>query len=590
MSEPTQPLVDSTAATAGPVDLDLALRIDAACATFEAAWRAGHPLAIGEVLDAHSDLDGTALLRELVALEVELRRDRGDRPEPGDYDGAFPGQAEAIAAAFAPAARRSSASTGRSPRLGPAREVPKAPRRLGGYELFEEIGRGGMGLVFRARQAGLGREVAVKVIRSGGLAGPVERRRFQAEAKAAADLDHPNIVPIYEVGRVRGRPYFSMKLVAGGSLSRHARRIGADFAATARLVAVVARAVDHAHARGFVHRDLKPGNILIDDRDRPYVTDFGLAKRVGSGRGLTQVGMPVGTPGYMAPEQAAGLVEVGPAADVYGLGAILYKLLTGRPPHAGPGPVGALVAALEDEPTPPRRLRPEVPRDLERICQRCLEREPRRRYPSAAALADDLERYLRGELAEAARVGPIAEARRLIRREPEIVARVVGLAAILALTQVNFLIDPRPNPPIHWLAIAIELAWLVASLGFHWLARRGRTRPDRLRAAWIAADVAALTALLWLLGAVESSLVVGYPLLIAASGLWGRARLVGWTTALSLVGYAALAVDAAVAGRALDPNHHPNIVAAAFVVAGFVVAQQVRRFRALRRFVEARPG
>ena len=280
------------------------------------------------------------------------------------------------------------------------------PRRMGDYELINELGRGGMGVVYRARQLSLGRTVALKMILRGELASSTDISRFRAEAEAAARLDHPHIVSIFEVGAHDDQPYFSMQYIAGTTLSQRLVSGPIPPEEAAGLLIPVCRAVAAAHRAGVLHRDLKPSNVLIDDAGSPYVTDFGLAKQMTAGDGsvsmtagsLTHSGAILGTPGYMAPEQAAGQRgSIGPATDVYSLGAVLYAMLTGRAPFQAASPVDTLLLVLEQDPPPPRILNPQADPDLEVIALKALQKPADLRYATADALADDLEAYLRHE-------------------------------------------------------------------------------------------------------------------------------------------------------------------------------------------------
>jgi WD40 repeat protein/serine/threonine protein kinase len=338
--------------------------------------------------------------------------------------------------------------------VGPSASLPAIP----GYEILEELGRGGMGVVYKARQVGLNRIAALKMILGGTQSGPEQVARFLAEAEAVAQLQHPNIVQIYEVGRHGEQPYFALEYVSGGGLDKKLNGTPLPPQDAARLVQAAARGIHAAHERGIIHRDLKPANILLatgEDRgwrmeDRalpssiidprssiPKITDFGLAKRVDTGAGLTQTGAILGTPSYMAPEQAqSGQVPVGPPTDVYALGAILYELLTGRPPFRAATPLDTIMHVVAEEPVPPSRLTPRLPRDLETICLKCLAKEPRKRYASAADLAEDLSRFLRGQPVHARPVGRFERSWRWCRRNPVLAglsAAVVGLLVTLSV-------------------------------------------------------------------------------------------------------------------------------------------------------------
>ncbi len=302
---------------------------------------------------------------------------------------------------------------------------------LGDYELLEEIGRGGQGVVFRARQKSLNRTVALKVISLGQWASKTHLKRFRLEAEAAARLEHPGIVPIHEVGERDGSCYFSMKFVEGGQLDEVVRHAPMSIRQAVELIVKVARTVHYAHEHGILHRDIKPGNILLDQKGEPHLTDFGLARLVETESTVTRTLDVLGTPSYMAPEQAVGNnTAVSRVTDVYGIGAVFYQLLTGQPPFAGGTTYETIKLLLDTEPRQPRLLNPKIDRDLSTICLKCLEKDPRRRYSSALALAEDLEHWLKHEPIQARRTGIVARSRKWVRRNPSIAVMAAMLLAL----------------------------------------------------------------------------------------------------------------------------------------------------------------
>ena len=336
-------------------------------------------------------------------------------------------------------------------------------RDFGDYELLEEIARGGMGVVYRARQLKLNRIVALKMILAGRLASEKDVQRFYKEAEAAAKLDHPGIIPIIEVGEHEGQHYFSMAFVSGPSLAKKLSERPFPPADAAELLIKLASAVQYAHEHGVIHRDLKPANVLLDDSGQPRITDFGLAKQLKADSDLTGTGQILGTPSYMPPEQAAGQMEkIGPASDVYSLGAVLYCLLTGRPPFKAERPLETLRQVLEQEPLPPRQLNGSIPRDLNTICMKCLEKDPPRRYRSATELGDDLQRFLNNEQILARPLSVMGRLHRWTKQRPVMTA---GMSFAIGVTMLTAAIIS-----------AVISVTLMGSMGYQFF--EDRERPD----------------------------------------------------------------------------------------------------------------
>jgi hypothetical protein len=352
----------------------------------------------------------------------------------------------------------------------PSSGQPTPGERFGDFVLLSELGRGGMGVVYKAFEPTLGRHVAVKMILSGTLSGEGELQRFHAEASAAARLQHPHIVKVHRVGVQDERHYFSMDFIDGPSLAQRLVDGPLPGRSAARYLVTIARAIQHAHEEGILHRDIKPGNILLDGDNQPHVTDFGLAKHLSGESAQTRTGALLGTPSYMAPEQALGEKVLSPAADIYGLGALLYELLTARPPFRAETALETLRQVVENEPVPPRLLNPRIDRDLETICLKCLAKKPRDRYASAGALADDLERNLQGETIQARSLNMIDYLHRTLERshyDVELSAYgnlILVFAAIVALTHIVKYVLMVTDQPYALIAGARLLQFLLMVL------------------------------------------------------------------------------------------------------------------------------
>jgi eukaryotic-like serine/threonine-protein kinase len=473
------------------------------------------------------------------------------------------------------------------------------PEQIDEYEIVAELGRGGMGVVYRARHSRLGREVALKTILSGRTAGGEELQRFHAEARSAAALTHAGIVPIYDDGECDGQPYFVMQLVEGQSLAEYLQEGPLPPLVAARLLRKIVSAVAYAHAKGVIHRDLKPGNILLArceslagestraelDQCEPKITDFGLAKRLDVGTQLTATGQILGTPSYMPPEQAAGRQqEVNEAADVYSLGGILYAMLTGRPPFVSDNPVEVLLQVLESEPSLPHTLQADVPRELEWICLKCLEKNPADRYASAVELAADLDRFLRHEPPLARRPTVGQALRRWMRRQPVLAWHLIGLGALATLAQGIYFVNWHDDLAYHFRVSGVLLLWMAFCLAFQWLIERRRESrwPHYL---WSVGDAALLTALLSQVVSPLGPLLGGYLLLVCASGLFFQTRLVATTTASAMLGYVALLL---LRPEEIEPLHYAVLFLTTLAICGLVIGYQVWKMGVLREYYEDR--
>lgn len=511
-------------------------------------------------------------------------------------------------------------------------------RVIGNYEILEEIDRGGMGIVFRALDRNLDRIVAVKMIRSGRLASDSDVQRFNAEARAAAKLDHPGIVPVHEVGTHEGHPYFSMAFIEGENLDAFHKRKKLSIEEACTLIKDVALAIDHAHENNLIHRDLKPANILMDKKGRPRITDFGLAKSLGSDDGLTGTGEIIGTINYMAPEQAAARNDqVNRPTDIYSLGAMLYFLCTGKPPFETDNPVDTLLRILDSEPTLASKVNAKVPHDVAVICMRCLEKDPKNRYQTARELVADIDRFLKGDPVEASKSNFLSRIRKWSRSEPSLVGHLVGLGLIELTRTFSYLIEiaffDRTFGEYIQYTIIISV-WAAACFLLqklqNWLAEDEQI----IKFVWAATDIAFLTVVLlmakgsvihsddgevggrvvWNLGIIgqldngddsrnavtkESTealnvgpkgshavgsigpLYIAYPLVIVMSGFFSQVRLVTFTTIMCLISFAIVFV-----GHSIQSPHFGVVGFAAIIAIGYVMCLLVHRIRLLNRLFE----
>jgi len=497
-----------------------------------------------------------------------------------DSDPGMPTQTHRIGQFFSPATQSPTSSGSSSvAEILSARRASDQQNSFGNYELLQEISRGGMGVVYKARHVKLNRIVALKMILTGEQAGHEEVLRFHSEAEAAAQLDHPGIVPIYEIGQHLGQHFYSMGFVDGPSLAEvlQTKALPPDHAAA--LVIKIARSVAYANSHGVIHRDLKPANILLDAEGNPRVTDFGVAKRLEGNSDLTRSGQILGTPAYMPPEQAAGKTHaIGATTDVYSLGAILYATLTGKPPFQSASPVETLMQVLAGEPTLPSQHQPGIPRGLESICLKCLEKNPAARYATAGELADDLQRFLDNEPI-AARPADIGQRlRRWARREPALVAHVLGLGLILTTVQITYLLVGT-DPQYYLQHTGVLGSWMVMVVILQKLFNIPRFS-EPAAVAWCVLDTVYMTTVLVLAEPPVGPLLSGYALLIVACGFLLKAHLILVTCTTVLICYGVLL------GLKPELRVHPHycvMFALLIMVLGGVVTTQVRRIVRLNR-------
>jgi serine/threonine-protein kinase len=455
---------DSEARSPDDVPLPIQREIDPVCQSFEEAWQAGQRPRIEDYLGATPEPARSALLRMLLKQELEYRVRNGEQPTEDEYACHFPGQEEVVKQVFA---------------------LPQVP----GYKVLARIGKGGMGVVYKALHLKLDLLVALKMSLDGEMASADEVERFKTDARALAQLNHPNIVTICDVGEHAGRHYFAMKLFPDGSLADQVARSPLPSRRAAEIVAKVARAIHYAHQQNIIHRDLKPANILLDKAGQPHVADFGLAKRLDAEATRTRTGAVVGTPGYLSPEQAAGRDnEPTPAMDVYGLGAVLYALLTGRPPFQAESLLETLIQTQDQDrrPVPPRSLNPNIHEDLETVCLKCLEKGPGKRYATAEEVADELGLYLCGKRPKARPPSWVRGFRDEIEKRQEVLdplswsyVALLGAAVTFCVHTATFWITQPGGPTFLFGPCMCLNAVLTALIYWYYLLRRRQPlRPE----------------------------------------------------------------------------------------------------------------
>lgn len=460
------------------------------------------------------------------------------------------------------------------------------PLRFGPYDLLEEINRGGMGIVYKAIHRDMNRTVALKVLRAGEMATDEEVRRFRTEVLASTALSHPNIIPTFEAGQLHGLFFLTMAFIEGKDLQSQLKQLRSDPERTAKLILKITEAVGHAHQQNIIHRDIKPSNILIDSCGEPFLADFGLAHRMRENDGLTATGQILGTPAYMPPEQASGRAKkLTTSVDIYALGAVLYATVTGQPPFSGPTPFDVLIQVIDRQPPRPRQVNRQCPRPLELICLKAMAKQPEERYATAADLASDLRKFLRGEVISFP--SPTISQRAITwwRREPILVSHLCALGSIVVIVTASYLFGTGASTPNRfWIKLPLLVAWILACIGFQRVSRYYRYR-NWVHLTWAATDLVIYTVLMINANPPRGLLMVGYPMMIAASGLFYRVRFVVFMTITCNLAMLLLVslVDDPIKQR-LD---YLAIYFIGITILGLCVMTMIRRIRGLSRFCGA---
>lgn len=457
------------------------------------------------------------------------------------------------------------------------------PREFGDYEILSEIDRGGMGVVYKARHRRLSRLVALKLIRSGELASAEEVERFLSEAEAAAALSHPGIVPIYEVGTLHGLVFYTMAYIEGQSLAGVVAEGALDPIEAARIVHKLCDAVQYAHEEGVYHRDLKPANVLINANGHPVIIDFGLAKFAHRDNALTATGQILGTPAYMAPEQATGRAsDIGPESDVYSMGAILYFLCAGQPVFSGPSPFDVLIQVLDRRPPAPSKFNKHIDRQFDHICLKSLEKKRSDRYPSARALAGDLHRILTDQPVDTGYKSAWQRVQNWWQREPILAAHIVGIGVTTLIVAVAYNLRGEISTQFRYRMLLL-VSWLVMSVGLQYWVYLARWR-DFAILSWLFIDVTIFTTLIAFADEPRSMLLIGYPMMVVASSLFYQRKYAIVTTVLCSVGFALL-------GWLFPKDDFVKPDFSAIFICGLIVINlcvlaMIRKFRGLSRFYE----